>query len=236
MHFALDWVLTIQQLAHCPLCISYAKVLTLAFRLFALFALCNECFPSNTLRIVHCTSSCFNSSTMHCNSLRTACFVVLEHFMFTITTVVCALPIANRRWGRVARVSHALCSQIQVFPTWRIVFLYFLCFFLCLCSQIEAPLFPVSPSLFLIAFLMHRVLRNKRSKCLAWSPVLFGKNQKIPPQKILLDELFLKWDFLSFLFLPTPYIFVRCMNVWTLDIFSHTPSLNSLFSFVTHNW
>ena len=62
---------------------------------------------------------------MHCNSLRTACFVVLEHFVFT--TVVCALPIASRRWGRVARVSHALCSQIQVFPTWRIVFLYSLC-------------------------------------------------------------------------------------------------------------
>ena len=64
---------------------------------------------------------------MHCNSSRTACFVILEHFVFTITTAACALPIANRRWGRVARVSHALCSQIQVFPTWRIVFLYSLC-------------------------------------------------------------------------------------------------------------
>ena len=156
---------------------------------------------------------------MHCNSLRTACFVVLEHFVFTITTVVCALPIANRRWGRVARVSHALCSQIQVFPTWRIVFLYFLCFFLCLCSQIEAPLFPVSPSLFLIAFLMHRVLRNKRSKCLSRGHQCFSvRIRKSHLRKSYLMSFF--WSGTSFpSFFTYPLYFCQmyeCLNPWHL--------------------
>ena len=175
---------------------------------------------------------------MHCNSSRTACFVILEHFVFTITTVACALPIANRRWGRVARVSHALCSQIQVFPTWRIVFLYLLCFFcLCLWSQIEAPLFPASPILFLIAFLIHRVLRNKHSKCLSPCHQCFSvRIRKSHLRKSYLMSFFWSGTSLPSFFLPTPNIFVRCMNVWTLDISSHTPSLNSLFSFVTRNW
>ena len=68
------------------MCISYGKVLTLAFRFFALFALCNECFPPNELFTAHFLVSTL--PTMHCNSLRTARFVVLEHFVFTITTVV----------------------------------------------------------------------------------------------------------------------------------------------------
>ena len=173
---------------------------------------------------------------MHCNSLRTACFVVLEHFVFT--TVVCALRIANRRWGRVARVSHALCSQIQVFPTWRISFLYSLCFFcLCMCSQIAAPLFPVSPILFLTAFLIHRVSRNKRSKCLSRGHQCFSvRIRKSHLRKTYLVSFFFGVGLPFLPFLSTPFIFVRCMNVWTLDISSHTPSLNSLFSFVTRNW
>ena len=148
---------------------------------------------------------------MHCNSLRTACFVILEHFVFTITTEVCALPIANRRWGRVARVSHALCSQIQVFPTWRIVFLYLLCFLF---------VFVISDWSLIVSRFTHFVSlsvpdtpwyeKQAIQMSLPWLLVLFSKNQKV-----LFDELFLEWDFLSFLFLPTPLIFLS--DVWMFE-------------------
>ena len=160
---------------------------------------------------------------MHCNSLRTACFVVLEHFVFT--TVVCALH-CNRRWGRVARVSHALCSQIQVFPTWRIVFWYSLCFLFVFVFSDWGPIVSCFTH-----FVSHSVPdtpcfeKQAIQMSLTHPPVLFGKNKKIPPQKILVDELFLKWDFFSLLFFYLPLIFLS--DVWMFELLTSPLTLQA---------
>ena len=106
-------------------------------------------------------------------------------------------------------ISRAGKSDIHLF----FVFSMFFC--LCLCSQIEAPLFPVSPILFLIAFLIHRGLRNKRSKCLSRGHLCFS----VRIRKSYLMSFFWSGTFFpSFFYLPPLYFcqMYECLNPWLL--------------------